>query len=104
MVEKKLSTALSQDADVGVKWNTHRGWSASHVACLGVLVGGIVVEDGVDDLAGRHGAFHGIEEADELAMAMLAMQRPRTTPLSTLRAANSVVMPPAFAGGRLLRL
>ncbi len=25
MVEKKPSTALSQDADVGVKWNTQRG-------------------------------------------------------------------------------
>jgi hypothetical protein len=24
-VEKKPSTALSQDADVGVKWNTQRG-------------------------------------------------------------------------------
>jgi hypothetical protein len=25
MVKKKPSTALSQDADVGVKWNTQRG-------------------------------------------------------------------------------
>jgi hypothetical protein len=25
MAEKKLSTALSQDADVGVKWKTQRG-------------------------------------------------------------------------------
>src|ERR1700722_1733168 len=25
-VAKKPSTALSQEADVGVKWNVHRGW------------------------------------------------------------------------------
>ena len=35
-----------------------------------MLVGGVIVEDGMDDLAGRHGAFHGIEEADKFAMAM----------------------------------
>ena len=35
---------------------------------LGVLVGGIVVEDDVDHLAGRHGALDAIEEADELLM------------------------------------
>ena len=33
---------------------------------LGVLVGGVVVEDHVDHLAGRHGALDGVEEADEL--------------------------------------
>jgi hypothetical protein len=27
---KKVSTALGQDADVGVKWNVQRGWQASH--------------------------------------------------------------------------
>ena len=37
---------------------------------LGVLVGGIVVEDHVDHLAGRHGALDGIEEADELLVAV----------------------------------
>jgi hypothetical protein len=37
MVEKKPSTALSQDADVGVKWNTHLGWSASQARTLGYL-------------------------------------------------------------------
>jgi hypothetical protein len=31
-------------------------------------VGGIVVEDHLDQLAGRHGALDGIEEADELLM------------------------------------
>ena len=29
-VAKKPSTALSQEADVGVKWSVHRGWRSSH--------------------------------------------------------------------------
>jgi hypothetical protein len=35
---------------------------------LGVLVGGVVVEDGVDGLAGRDFALDGVQEADELLM------------------------------------
>ena len=35
---------------------------------LRVLVGGVVVEDDVDDLAGRHLGLDGVEEADELLM------------------------------------
>jgi len=27
---KKPSTALSHDAEVGVKWNVQRGWRANH--------------------------------------------------------------------------
>lgn len=38
---------------------------------LRVLVGGVVVEDGVDDLAGRHDTLDGVEEFDELLMPML---------------------------------
>ena len=60
---------------------------------LGMLVCGIVVEDGVDQLAGRDGALDGVEEADELLMAMRGMQRPMTVPSSTLSAANRVVVP-----------
>jgi hypothetical protein len=63
---KKPSTALSQDAEVGVKWKTKRGCRASHH--LRVLVGGVVVEDEVNDLADRHLGLDGIEEADELLM------------------------------------
>ena len=33
---------------------------------LGLLVGGVVVEDDVDDLAGWHRRLNGVEEADEL--------------------------------------
>ena len=37
---------------------------------LGVFVSGVVVENGVDGLAGRDGGFDGVEEADELLMAV----------------------------------
>ena len=35
---------------------------------LRMLVGGVVVEDGMDELAGRHLGFDGIEKADEFLM------------------------------------
>ena len=38
---------------------------------LGMLVGGVVVRDGMDELAGRHGRLDRVEEADELLMPML---------------------------------
>src|SRR3954467_9771707 len=47
---KKPSTALSQEHEVGVKWKTKRSCRAG--ADLGMLVGGVVVEDDVDHLAG----------------------------------------------------
>ena len=37
---------------------------------LGVLVGGVIVEDDVDGLAGRHLGVDGVEEADELLVAV----------------------------------
>ena len=39
-------------------------------AHLGMFVGGIVVDDGVDRLSLRHLRLDGIEEADELLMAV----------------------------------
>ena len=51
---KKLSTALSQEDEVGVKWKVEAGMALEPGADLGVLVGGVVVEDDVDELAGRH--------------------------------------------------
>ena len=65
---KKPSTALSQLAEVGVKWNIQRRMTAQPGDHLGVLVGGVVVEDGVDGLAGGDLALDGVEEADELLM------------------------------------
>jgi hypothetical protein len=34
---KKPSTALSHEAEVGVKWNVHRGWRANHRRTVGCL-------------------------------------------------------------------
>jgi hypothetical protein len=36
------------------------------LADLRMLVGGVVVDDGVDCLSGRHLRLNGVEEADEL--------------------------------------
>jgi hypothetical protein len=49
---------------------------------LGMFVGRVVVDDGVDRHSHRHLRLGGVEEADELLV-----------PSSTLRAANSVVVP-----------
>jgi hypothetical protein len=78
-LEKKPSTALSQDAEVGV-------------AHLRMLVGRIVVDDRVDHFSHRDLLLDRVEEADELLMAMACMLRPMTVS-RTLRAANSVVVP-----------
>ena len=43
---------------------------------IGVLVRFVVVENCVNDFPGRHGALHGVEEADELLMPMLAHAAP----------------------------
>ena len=43
---KNPSTALSQEAEVGVKWKVQRGWRA-----LGMFVGDVVIDDGVDGLS-----------------------------------------------------
>ena len=36
-VEKKFSTALSHDPEVGVTWKVQRGWRSSHTLPLGCL-------------------------------------------------------------------
>ena len=50
----------------GPAWMTHQPF-----ANLGMLVGGVVVGDGMDEFAGRHGPLDRVEEADELLMAVL---------------------------------
>src|SRR5271169_5196940 len=37
---------------------------------VGLFVGGIVVDDGVNDFSDRHAALDGVEEANELLVAM----------------------------------
>ena len=60
---------------------------------LGVRVAAVVVEDDVDDLAGRNRALDRVQEAQELLCRWRCMQRPITVSSSTLSAANSVVVP-----------
>src|SRR5882762_9902274 len=67
---KKPSTVLSQDAEVGVKWNVQRGCRASHWRHLRMLVGRIIVDDGVDHFPHRDLLLDRVEEADELLVAM----------------------------------
>ena len=69
ILEKKLSTALSQDPEVGEMEDPAR-MAGEPGFDLGMLVGGVIVEDGVDHFAGRHGALDGIEKADEFLVSM----------------------------------
>ena len=45
-------------------------WVAEPGFDLGMLVGGVIVENGVDQFAGRYGALDGVEEADEFLVGM----------------------------------
>ena len=62
-------------------------------ADLGVLVGCVVVGDGVDQLAGRDGTLDGVEKADELLMAVLGHAAAQHRAVLQLSAANTVVTP-----------
>jgi hypothetical protein len=53
-LEKKPSTALSQEQDFGVRCKTKRGYRASQALTLRCLWASIVVEDDMNDLANRH--------------------------------------------------
>ena len=67
---KKPSMALSQEADVGVKWKTNRRCFSSHSHDVGMLVGGIVVDDDMDRLFLGHSGLDDVQKPDELLMAM----------------------------------
>ncbi len=43
---------------------------------VGMVVRGVIVDDGVDDLADGNSSLHGVEETDELLMAMLVHAAP----------------------------
>lgn len=53
---------LSHEADVGVKWNVHRGWQSSHWRTLDAYER-VVVEDGVDRLSRRDLLLDGVQKA-----------------------------------------
>ena len=68
---KKPSTALSQEADVGVKWNKNRGLFVDPFQHLGMLVSSIVVDNDMDRFLLGHPDVDNGKEADELLMAMM---------------------------------
>jgi hypothetical protein len=89
---KKPSTAFSQEALVGVRWKVTRVASepGDH---LGMFVGGIVVEDGVDGLLRRNRFLDAVEEADERLMAMALHTSADHLTFECVEAANSVAVP-----------
>ena len=60
---------------------------------VGLFVGGVVIDDGMDDFSGRDGALDAVEELNELLWRCRLMQRPITVPSRMLSAANRVVVP-----------
>ena len=70
-------------------------WMAGEPSAhLGVLVGGIIVEDRVDQLAGGYRSLDAVQETNELLVPVARhMHWPITVPSSTLSAANNVVVP-----------
>ena len=60
---------------------------------LGMLVGGVVVQDHVDQLARRNLALDGVEEADELLVSMTLHAASDHASRRHVQAANSVAVP-----------
>ena len=67
--------------------------SGEPVQDLRVLMAGVVVEDDMDDLAGRDRASIALRKRMNSWCRWRCMQRPMTLPSSTFNAANSVVVP-----------
>ncbi len=60
---------------------------------LGMLVSGVIIEDYMHDLAGRYFRLDGVQEADELLMAVTLHVAPDHRPIEDISAAKSVVVP-----------
>src|ERR1700730_5515950 len=69
ILEKKFSTALSQEAEVGVKWKGPARMARQPGKHFGMVMGGVVVEHRMDQLPGWDLVLDGIEETDEFAVA-----------------------------------
>ena len=65
---KKPSTALSQEALGRREVERPARMPGQPSLDLGMLVRGVVIEDGVDRLSLRHLRLNGVEKADELLM------------------------------------
>jgi hypothetical protein len=89
---KKLSTALSHEHDVGVKLD-EASVSIEPSSHVGILVGGVGVEDHMHGFARRH-LLDRVEEANKVLMTMaLHIASDHGVPSISLRAANSIVVP-----------
>ena len=53
-----------------MKWKVQRGVSGKPFTHFGMFMGSVVIDDGMDRLSLRHPRFDGVEEADELLMAV----------------------------------
>jgi hypothetical protein len=91
--EKKVSTAFSQEPEVGGDVEHPARMAGKPAQDLGMLVAAIVVEDHVDHLAGRHGALDRAQEAQELLVAVPLHAAAEDVRSSTSRAAIRVVTP-----------
>ena len=60
---------------------------------LGMFVGAVIVEDGMDQLAGRDRALDGIEKANELLVCMALHAAAKDDAVERVEAANKVVVP-----------
>ena len=69
-LENKVSTAFEPGARFRGEVEDEARMPRQPSPHLGVLVGGVVVEDDMDDFAGRDLRLDGVEEADELLMAV----------------------------------
>jgi hypothetical protein len=64
---------------------------------LQMLVGGVIVDNDVDDLAGRDLGFDGVEEADELLMPVARQRRNpryREAPIAWIKAPINLRLAP----------
>ena len=104
MEDASLEPALRQRGEVAfdsVEPGCGRGgkmerpsWMAHQpFADLGMLVGGVVVRDGMDEFARRNGCLDRVEEADELLMAVLLHATSDDLAVQHVESSNSVVVP-----------
>jgi hypothetical protein len=90
---KRLSTALNHEHQVGVKLDEALV-SIEPSSHVGILVGGVVVEDHMHGVTRRHLRLDRVEEANKVLMTMaLHIASDHGVPSISLRAANSIVVP-----------
>ena len=92
-VAKEFSTELSQEHEVRGKVEDEAQVVSELGQDLRLLVGGVVVEDDADELAGQHGRLEAPRKRMNSWCRWRGMRRPSMLPLSTLRAANRVEVP-----------